>query len=54
MRHALRLLDAALARHKSVPSGPSGQHAARDAFVRSLEMMRTEADFLRRSLADRS
>lgn len=51
MRQALRLLESALARHKSLPPGPAGQDAARDAFVRSLEMLRSEADALRRALA---
>ncbi|MDB5956893.1 hypothetical protein [Ramlibacter sp.] len=52
MRQALRLLDAALARHKLLPPGPVGQDAARDAFAHSLHMMRDEADILRRALAD--
>ena len=52
MRQALRLLDAALARHADLPAGPSGQSAARDAFAHSLEMLRAEADQLRRALAD--
>lgn len=51
MRQALRLLDAALARHRSLPPGPAGQCPARDAFARSLQMLRTEADLLRRALA---
>jgi hypothetical protein len=51
MRQALRLLDAALERHRSLPPGPTGQCAARDAFARSLQMLRTEADLLRRALA---
>ena len=52
MRQALRLLEAALSRHKALPPGPAGQDAARDAFARSLEMLRAEADALRRALAD--
>ena len=51
MRQALRLLDAALERHKSLPPGPAGQCAARDAFAGSLQMLRSEADLLRRALA---
>jgi len=51
MRQALRLLDAALERHKSLPPGPAGQCAARDAFAVSLQMLRSEADLLRRALA---
>ena len=51
-RRALRLLEAALARHGSLPPGPAGQDAARDAFVRSLAMLRAEADALRRALGD--
>lgn len=51
LRHALRLLEAALARHRFLPPGPSGQDAARDAFARSLEMLRAEAEILRRALA---
>ena len=51
MRQALPLLDAALARHTSLPPGPAGQNPARDAFAHSLEMLRAEADALRRALA---
>jgi hypothetical protein len=50
MRQALRLLDAALARHADLPPATAGQSAARDAFAHSLEMLRAEADHLRRCL----